>query len=84
MAQRVAYPERIEPPVQLVEETPPERIVARTHEMLAAGTGFRDMLLASTLAVVRSSAPVILTRTGGPSGSESSWDRSTGIQKRRK
>lgn len=55
MAQRVAYPERIEPLVQLVEETPPERIVARTHEMLAAGTGFRDMLLASTLAVVRSS-----------------------------
>ena len=55
MARPVAYPDRIEPLVQLVEETPPDRIVERVHERLAAGTGFRDMLLASALAVVRSS-----------------------------
>ncbi|HKW93272.1 MAG TPA: hypothetical protein VJX92_15360 [Methylomirabilota bacterium] len=55
MARRVAYPDRIEPLVQLVEETPPDRVVERVHERLAAGTGFRDMLLASALAVVRSS-----------------------------
>jgi len=55
MARRVVYPDRIEPLVQLVEETPPDRIVARVHDRLVAGTGFRDMLLASALAVVRSS-----------------------------
>jgi hypothetical protein len=55
MARRVAYPEHIEPLVQFVEETPPERIVAATHERLAAGTSTKDMLLASALAVVRSS-----------------------------
>jgi len=55
MAQRVAYPDHIEPLVQLVEETPPERIVARAHDRLAGGTSVRDMLLASALAVVRSS-----------------------------
>ena len=55
MAKRVAYPAGIEPLVQFVEETPPDRIVAQTHERLAAGTPVRDMLLASALAVVRSS-----------------------------
>src|ERR1700674_5986139 len=55
MAQRVAYPDHIEPLVQLVEETPPERIVARAHALLVGGTGFRDMLLASAMAVARSS-----------------------------
>ena len=55
MAKRVAYPDGIEPLVQFVEETSPDRIVARTHERLAAGTPVRDMLLASALAVVRSS-----------------------------
>ncbi len=55
MAHRVTYPDRIEPLVQLVEETPPERIVAKVHGQLTSGTGFRDMLLASALAVVRSS-----------------------------
>jgi hypothetical protein len=55
MAQRVAYPEHIEPLVQFVEETAPERIVADTHERLATGTTVKDMLLASALAVVRSS-----------------------------
>src|SRR5262245_31637024 len=55
MAQRVRYPDRIEPLVQFVEETTPERIVAATHDKLAAGTAVKDMLLASALAVVRSS-----------------------------
>src|SRR5207249_4053917 len=55
MAQRVRYPDRIEPLVEFVEETTPERIVAATHDTLAAGTTVKDMLLASALAVVRSS-----------------------------
>ena len=55
MARRVAYPARIEPLVQFVEETAPGDIVARTHDTLAAGTPIKDMLLASALAVVRSS-----------------------------
>src|SRR5438477_4146773 len=55
MARPVAYPESIEPLVRFVEETPPEHIVARTHDRLAAGTSVKDMLLASALAVVRSS-----------------------------
>src|SRR6266508_1369272 len=55
MAQRVLYPDHIEPLVQFVEETTPEHIVARTHDKLAAGTSVKDMLLASALAVVRSS-----------------------------
>ena len=55
MAQRVAYPAHIEPLVQFVEETTPDRIVAATHDKLAAGTSVKEMLLASALAVVRSS-----------------------------
>jgi hypothetical protein len=55
MARPVAYPDHIEPLVQFVEETAPEHIVARTHDKLAAGTSVKDMLLASALAVVRSS-----------------------------
>jgi hypothetical protein len=38
-----------------VEETAPDQIVADTHARLAAGTPIKDMLLASALAVVRSS-----------------------------
>ncbi len=55
MAQRVRFPEHIEPLVQFVEETTPDRIVAATHDRLGAGTTVKDMLLASALAVVRSS-----------------------------
>src|SRR5438105_5337228 len=55
MAQRVRYPDHIEPLVEFVEETTPERIVAATHDKLAAGTTVKDMLLASALAVERSS-----------------------------
>jgi hypothetical protein len=54
-ARPVVYPDAIEPLVRFVEETAPEHIVARAHERLAAGTSVRDMLLASALAVVRSS-----------------------------
>src|SRR5712692_5812337 len=55
MAQRVLYPDHIEPLVRFVEETAPECIVALAHDKLAAGTSVKDMLLASALAVVRSS-----------------------------
>src|SRR5215212_2965019 len=55
MARRVAYPVEVEPLGQLIEETPPGRIVAATHDRLAAGTSVKEMLLASALAVVRSS-----------------------------
>ncbi len=55
MARRVTYPDHIEPLVQFVEDTPPEHIVARVHDKLGAGTSTKDMLLASALAVVRSS-----------------------------
>jgi len=55
MARPVAYPDHIEPLVHFVEETPPEHIVARTHDKLAAGTPVKEMLLAGALAVVRSS-----------------------------
>ena len=55
MARPVRYPDSIEPLVQFVEETAPEQIVAHTHDRLAAGTPMKDMLLASALAVVRSS-----------------------------
>ncbi len=41
--------------MQFVEETPPDRIVAATHDKLAVGTPVKEMLLASALAVVRSS-----------------------------
>src|SRR5215468_10609591 len=55
MAHRVTYPDHIEPLVQFVEDTTPEHIVAATHQKLTAGTPVKDMLLASALAVVRSS-----------------------------
>ncbi|HUG36710.1 MAG TPA: hypothetical protein VML54_07155 [Candidatus Limnocylindrales bacterium] len=55
MAQCVVYPAHIEPLVRFVEDPPPERIVAATHEKLASGTPVKDVLLASALAVVRSS-----------------------------
>src|SRR5438093_11984372 len=55
MAQRVLYPGHIEPLVQFVEETTPEHIVPAAHDRLAAGTSVKDLLLASALAVVRSS-----------------------------
>ncbi len=55
MARPVVYPDSIEPLVQFVEDTPPEHIVARTRDKLAGGAPIRDMLLASALAVVRSS-----------------------------
>ena len=37
MAQRVVYPDHIEPLVQFVEETAPDRIVGATHDKLTAG-----------------------------------------------
>ena len=55
MARPVVYPDHIEPLVQFVEDTTPERVVAAAHDKLAGGTSVKDMLLASALAVVRSS-----------------------------
>ena len=55
MARPVVYPDHIEPLVRFVEDTAPERVVAAAHDRLAAGTSVKDMLLASALAVVRSS-----------------------------
>ncbi len=55
MFQPVIYPDSIEPLVRFVEDTPPERIVAATHDRLQAGTPVKEMLLASALAVIRSS-----------------------------
>src|SRR5262245_284999 len=55
MGQRVRFPDHIEPLVQFVEETTPDHIVAKVHDKLVAGTPVKDMLLASALAVVRSS-----------------------------
>jgi hypothetical protein len=49
MAKRVVCPDHIEPPVQFVEETAPDRIVAATHDKLTIGTSVKDMLLASAL-----------------------------------
>ncbi len=55
MYKPVVYPDHIEPLVLFVEETPPDRIVAETYGKLRTGTSVKDMLLASALAVIRSS-----------------------------
>jgi hypothetical protein len=55
MYKPVIYPDHIEPLVQFVEETPPERIVAETYKKLRSGTSVKEMLLAGALAVIRSS-----------------------------
>jgi hypothetical protein len=51
----VTYPDHIEPLVKFVEETSPDQIVAETYEKLKSGTTVKEMLLASALAVIRSS-----------------------------
>ncbi len=51
----VTYPDHIEPLVRFVEETAPSDIVTQTYEKLRNGTSVKDMLLASALAVIRSS-----------------------------
>jgi hypothetical protein len=55
MPQRVRYADDIEPLVQFIEETPRAEIVDRTLEKLRAGVPTRTMLMASALAVTRSS-----------------------------
>lgn len=55
MYKPVSYPDHIEPLVRFVEETPPDRIVAETYEKLRSGTPIKEMLLASAMAVIRSS-----------------------------
>ena len=51
---RVQFSQDIEPLVQLIEDTPPEKIVDRTLEKLRAGLPIRTVLTASALAVTRS------------------------------
>ena len=55
MAQRVLYPDHIEPLVQFVEETDPRTDRRRHPRQAARGHARQDMLLASALAVTRSS-----------------------------
>src|SRR5256886_3675331 len=52
--QRVQYPTDIEPLVQFIEETPPSEILDRALEKLRAGVSISTMLMASALAVTRS------------------------------
>jgi hypothetical protein len=55
MFKPVIYPDDIEPLVLFVEETAPEKIVEETYKKLREGTPVKKMLLASALAVMRSS-----------------------------
>ena len=55
MFKPVTFPEHIEPLVQFVEDTSPDRIVPETYDKLRSGTPVKEMLLASGLAVIRSS-----------------------------
>src|SRR4030081_4119314 len=54
MPQRVQYSADIEPLVQFIEDTPPVEILDRTLEKLRAGVPISTMLMASALAVTRS------------------------------
>lgn len=55
MPDRIRFPETIEPLVRVIEETPPDAIVDRTLAALRGGTDVDTMLMASALAVTRSS-----------------------------
>lgn len=55
MLRLLRLPTTIEPLVTLVEQTPPERIVEKTLDVLRAGTPPHDVLTASALAVSRAS-----------------------------
>jgi hypothetical protein len=65
MAQRVHYPESIEPLVQFIEDTPRDQILDRTLEKLRGGVPIKTMLTASALAVTRS-ADLPPGHHGGP------------------
>jgi hypothetical protein len=54
MLQRVQYSAEIEPLVQFIEDTPPSEILDRTLEKLRGGASIPTMLMASALAVTRS------------------------------
>ncbi|HVC61345.1 MAG TPA: hypothetical protein VND19_13400 [Acetobacteraceae bacterium] len=55
MPERVRFADDIEPLVQFIEETPRSEILDRTLEKLRAGVSTQTMLMASALAVTRSS-----------------------------
>jgi hypothetical protein len=65
MAQRVQYPDSIEPLVQFIEDTPRDQILDRTLEKLRDGVPIKTMLTASALAVTRS-ADLPPGHHGGP------------------
>src|SRR6476619_3073906 len=52
--QRVQFSETIEPLVQFIEDTPPGEILDRTLDKLRVGVPTETMLMASALAVTRS------------------------------
>ena len=54
MPQRVRYSDAIEPLVQFIEDTSPDEILDRALEKLRAGVPTETMLMASALAVTRS------------------------------
>src|SRR5215468_7901192 len=54
MPRRVEYPAAIEPLVQFIEDTPPSEIVDRALAKLREGVPTQTMLMASALAVTRS------------------------------
>jgi len=55
MPEPVRYPDTIEPLVRFIEETPRDEVLDRTLEKLRAGVPTETMLMASALAVTRSS-----------------------------
>jgi hypothetical protein len=65
MAQRIQYPDSIEPLVQFIEDTPRDQILDRTLEKLRGGVPIKTMLTASALAVTRS-ADLPPGHHGGP------------------
>src|SRR6266700_3349353 len=54
MPSRIQFAAEIEPLVQFIEDTPPAEILDRTLEKLRAGLPTQTMLMASALAVTRS------------------------------
>jgi hypothetical protein len=54
MPKRIQYSDTMEPLVQFIEDTPPSEIVDRALEKLRAGVPTQTMLMASALAVTRS------------------------------
>jgi hypothetical protein len=65
MFQRITFSAEIEPLVQLIEDTPPDRVVAETVRLLRSGVAETAMATAAALAVSRSSE-LPFVHHGGP------------------